>query len=95
MIGIELDFENMIYFECSERVMEGRLLGRAKTSGRADDNPDTIRKRFQVFNEQTKPIALKMQKEPNFVITVNAERPPEEVFADLKQKMLAEGYKLV
>ena len=95
MIGIELDFEHMIYFECSERVMEERLLGRAKTSGRADDNPETIRKRFQVFTEQTKPIALKMQKAPDFVITVNAEQSPEDVFAELKEKMLAAGYKTV
>ena len=85
----------MIYFECSEKVMEERLLSRGKSSGRADDNSETIKKRFTVFVEQTKPIVKKMEKEPDFVIAVNAERPPEEVFADLKQKMIDQGYKTI
>ena len=29
--------------------MEERLLGRAETSGRSDDNPETIKKRFHTF----------------------------------------------
>jgi adenylate kinase family enzyme len=31
--------------------MRNRLLGRAKTSGRADDNPETIEKRIVIFNQ--------------------------------------------
>lgn len=33
-IGPTVKIRNMIFFECSEKVMEERLLGRAKTSGR-------------------------------------------------------------
>lgn len=36
----------VIFFDCPEATMEERLLGRGKTSGRADDNADTIKKRF-------------------------------------------------
>ena len=75
--------------------MEERLINRGKSSGRADDNEQTIKKRFAVFIEQTKPIVKKMEKEPDFVITVNAERSAEEVFADLKQKMINQGYKTI
>ena len=35
----------VIFFDCPEATMEERLLGRGKTSGRADDNVDTIKKR--------------------------------------------------
>jgi hypothetical protein len=34
-----------LYFDCPEEVMEARLLDRGKTSGRDDDNIETIRKR--------------------------------------------------
>ena len=33
-----------------------RLLERGKTSGRVDDNEDTIRKRFHTFQEATLPV---------------------------------------
>ncbi len=34
-----------------------RLAGRAEQEGRADDNEETIRKRLQVYEEQTAPVA--------------------------------------
>jgi adenylate kinase family enzyme len=36
--------------------MTSRLMKRAETSGRADDNAETIRKRLHTFHEQTKPV---------------------------------------
>ncbi|MBR1631601.1 MAG: adenylate kinase [Paludibacteraceae bacterium] len=35
----------------------GRLLNRGKTSGRSDDNIDTIRTRLQVYEQQTRPVS--------------------------------------
>jgi adenylate kinase family enzyme len=40
-------------FECSEAEMEKRLLHRGQTSGRADDNAETIKKRFATFISET------------------------------------------
>lgn len=82
----------MVYIDCSEKVMEERLMNRGKTSGRADDNPETIRKRFNVFVQETKPIIAKMQKQPNFVIQVNAERAPDEIYKEIKDKLVSLGY---
>lgn len=39
-----------------EEELINRLLNRGKTSGRADDNIDTIKKRLEVFHKQTKPV---------------------------------------
>lgn len=36
--------------------MTNRLLGRAKTSGRADDNEETIKKRLVTFHSETTPV---------------------------------------
>lgn len=46
----------MLYFEVSDEVMTERLLERGKTSGRVDDNEETIKKRLDTFHNQTKPV---------------------------------------
>jgi adenylate kinase family enzyme len=43
-------------FDCPEEVMVERLLERGKTSGRVDDNEETIRKRFHTFQQATLPV---------------------------------------
>ena len=42
--------------------MAERLLQRGVTSGRADDNAETIRKRLQTFADQTIPVVSHYQK---------------------------------
>ena len=46
----------ILFFDCSNACMVERLLGRAKTSGRVDDNEETIKKRLKTFEEQTLPV---------------------------------------
>lgn len=46
----------MLYFEVSDDTMTARLLDRGKTSGRVDDNEETIKKRLQTFHNQTQPV---------------------------------------
>ena len=46
----------VVMFECSEEVMVGRLRRRGETSGRVDDNDDTIRKRLETFSLSTLPV---------------------------------------
>ncbi len=47
----------MIELIVSEDVLMFRLLRRAQIEGRADDNEETIRKRFAVYHAQTEPLA--------------------------------------
>ena len=43
-------------FVCNDSVMLERLRGRAATSGRADDNEETMAKRITTYNESTVPV---------------------------------------
>lgn len=52
---LELDVPNEMLIE--------RLVNRGKTSGRADDNEETIRKRLDVYNNQTAPLIEWYKKE--------------------------------
>lgn len=46
----------MINLEVSEDILMARLLRRATLEGRADDNEETIKKRFAVYHNQTAPL---------------------------------------
>ncbi|KAF8163055.1 adenylate kinase-domain-containing protein [Crassisporium funariophilum] len=46
----------VIYFSTTEEVMLSRLLERAKTSGREDDNVESIKKRFTTYKNETMPV---------------------------------------
>lgn len=47
----------VLQLEVPEEMLTERLLNRGKTSGRADDNAGTIRKRLEVYHSQTAPLA--------------------------------------
>lgn len=53
----------MVELVVEEDVLMARLLNRAKEQGRADDNEETIRKRFEVYHNQTAPLAEWFEKE--------------------------------
>ena len=80
----------LIYFECSSECMTERILERSKTSGRSDDNPDTIKKRLKTFEDETKPI-LDVFSEMGNLITINAERGVEDIFSELQAVLEGAG----
>ena len=53
----------MIELVVDEETLLARLLNRAKEQGRADDNEETIKKRFAVYHAQTEPLAEWFGKE--------------------------------
>jgi adenylate kinase family enzyme len=56
IFGHEAALPKMLYFECPYPVLEKRILGRAKYSGRSDDNVESIKLRFDTFKAETLPI---------------------------------------
>jgi len=51
----DAELPKMLFFECPYDVLEKRILGRAKYSGRADDNIESIKLRFDNFKAETLP----------------------------------------
>lgn len=45
-----VNLKSVIYYECEEEELKRRLIERGKTSGRSDDNEESIVKRLKVFN---------------------------------------------
>lgn len=57
------DMGMMIELVVDEETLMARLLNRALEQGRADDNEETIKKRFDVYRSQTAPLADWFEKE--------------------------------
>ncbi len=65
-----------------EQELIARLLNRGKTSGRADDNIDTIKQRLQVYKDVTKPVATYYLHQGNY-FAINGNNTMEDVFAQI------------
>ncbi|KAG5462631.1 MAG: adenylate kinase-domain-containing protein, partial [Olpidium bornovanus] len=69
----------VLFFDCPESLMELRLIKRGETSGRADDNAETIRKRFKTFQQTSMPVIEYFEKSGR-VRKVSADGTMDEVY---------------
>lgn len=74
----------ILYLEGPEDVMLERLLKRGETSGRADDNLESIKKRFTTFKETSYPVIEAYAKQGK-VQTVSCVDGPDVVFENVKK----------
>jgi len=68
-----------LFLDCPEDVMKERLLNRGKTSGRSDDNEESIKKRFKTFVETSMPV-VDYFKQQGKVVKVSAAGSVGEVY---------------
>ncbi|EGV62521.1 hypothetical protein CANTEDRAFT_114887 [Yamadazyma tenuis ATCC 10573] len=79
-----------LFFECPEQVMLARLLERGKTSGRADDNVESIRKRFKTFIDTSMPVVDYFDKQGR-VVKVRCDHPVDQVYASVLEALKQRG----
>ncbi|KAJ3788790.1 UMP-CMP kinase [Lentinula aff. detonsa] len=73
----------VLFFTTTQEVMLERLLERGKTSGREDDNVESIKKRFNTYKEQTMPV-IKHYEKLGKVIEIDSSVSIEEVHQKTK-----------
>ncbi|XP_047058993.1 UMP-CMP kinase 1-like isoform X1 [Lolium rigidum] len=78
---VNIDPEFVLLIDCSREEMERRILHR--NQGRDDDNVETIRRRFEVFQESTLPVIQHYEKMGK-LRRVDGNRQPDIVFEDVK-----------
>ncbi|GMI36917.1 hypothetical protein TrCOL_g13037 [Triparma columacea] len=88
ILASECDVKFCLFLDCPEGIMIERILERGKTSGRNDDNIETLRKRFRNFEKDTIPIVQSFEKTGK-LRKVKADRAVEKVFEEVK--LLFEG----
>lgn len=73
VMGNDAVVSRCLFFEADEAILIERIEERGKTSGRVDDNAESMKKRLITFNKESIPI-VKMLKEkrPGLVANINA-----------------------
>lgn len=74
----------MLKMEVKHELLIERLLQRGKTSGRADDNLETIQKRLDVYSNSTLPV-IDFYKQSNRYQSANNNESVEKCFTEVKQ----------
>jgi UMP-CMP kinase len=84
---VEVPF--ILFLDADEETMLARILERSKTSGRNDDNIESLRKRFATFKNETMPI-VDLYADTGKTKRIDALRSIDEVFEDVQN--VFEGY---
>lgn len=86
VFGRESALPTMLYFECPYEVLEKRILGRAQYSGRADDNVEAMKLRFDTFKAETLP-TVELFKAQNKCVEIDTSLARETVYARLREQL--------
>jgi len=78
VVGDQAEVLGCLFFDCPEETMEARLLLRGESSGRSDDNIESIRKRFHTYQQETTPI-IDIFKNEGRCWRIVSDRPMEAI----------------
>jgi adenylate kinase len=88
----DLDRELDIVFEFQvpdrEQLLE-RMLKRAAEENRADDTPDAIQRRLELYDRETAPLVEYYRSTRGNVVGIHADRTIDEVFAEIEDSLSA------
>ncbi|KAI9890534.1 MAG: hypothetical protein M1814_003874 [Vezdaea aestivalis] len=73
-----------LFYDCPFETLQERLLERGKTSGRSDDNMESITKRFKTFVETSMPVVDYFEQDDK-VVKIDATKSRDEVYAATKK----------
>jgi UMP-CMP kinase len=80
VFGREAELPKMLYFECPYEVLEKRIMGRAKYTGRSDDNVESVKLRFDTFKAETLP-TVELFKSQDRCVEVDTSQDRQAVYA--------------
>jgi adenylate kinase len=80
-IGRQLDA--ILFFDLPDDVALERMEGRAREEGRADDTPEAMQRRLEIYHEQTEPV-VEHYRATGKLVPLHAGRTVEEVYAEIE-----------
>jgi len=92
-VGTKLTLAGVLMYDVAESVLEERLLERGKTSGRSDDNIESIKKRFVMFKSESMPV-IEYYRHQGLVSTFHGAKSVDEVWDETKAAIDAAEVKL-
>jgi len=86
IFGRQTELPKMLYFECPFPELEKRILGRAKFSGRSDDNVESVKLRFDTFKAETLP-TVDLFQQAHKCIEIDTSQSRETVYAKVCEQL--------
>lgn len=77
-----IELMSVVFISLSKQEVIKRLIKR----DRADDLPRVIKRRYSIYLERTRPV-IRRYKEDQKLIEINGNKPIEEVFKEISQKL--------
>jgi adenylate kinase len=72
--------------EVPEDECVARLMRRAAEENRADDTPEAIRTRLELYRRETEPL-VEYYRAQGCLVGIHGDRPPDEVFTEIQQAL--------
>lgn len=76
--------EIVLELELAEETAVERMLGRAAEQSRADDTPEVIKNRFEVYRRQTEPLS-NYYRSTGILVAIDSSPGMDEVFAEIER----------
>ena len=86
VFGREMELPTMVFFECPYEVLEKRVLGRAKFTGRSDDNVESLKQRYDTFKAETLPM-VELFRSRNKCVEIDTSQDRQTVYSLLKSSL--------
>ena len=83
---LEQPLDAIVQLDVPTELLVERIAGRAKAEGRADDNPESVRKRLQIYADSTAPV-IGYYKERGLLTVVDGVGELDEVTERLKKAL--------
>ncbi|XP_053549482.1 UMP-CMP kinase [Bombina bombina] len=80
----------VLFFDCDNETCIDRCLERGKSSGRSDDNRESLEKRIQTYLQSTRPI-IDLYEQTGKVRKVDASKSVDQVFVEVQKLFDQEG----
>lgn len=80
------DLHAVVGLEVPEAELVDRMIKRGKDTGRADDNPETIKNRLKVYHEQTHPLREYYNKEGKY-FAIDGMGVVDDIFKSISDKL--------
>jgi adenylate kinase len=87
MLGeIDRGLDAILYFDLPDDVGFERMLKRARDENRADDTAEVIRRRLQIYHDETEPV-VEHYRTTGKLVPLHAARSIEEVYREIQQAL--------
>ena len=87
---IDKQLHLVLELQVPDEVALERLTKRAALEGRPDDTPEAIRRRLELYHEETEPLVEYYRSRGN-VVGIHGDRSENEVFAEIQQALEQAG----